>query len=364
MTDDRGTSPEDIRLVSRYLTPYSLILVVTGLILRFFEPMESIPAIWILLATVVVNIGVKTQGEWLPFRTPAWFTDWRVGVNLAADLLLIYLLMPHWPEVWLLLLVMAIAIAVYDSLDKTLFHCCTFGCVLLLFTWLNGMAQDYRLGQMLMYGTTVVFIGLFVNRLVNVLSPALEKRGEVKVAANPDDLPEKMLLVSRLMTPFAAFLVLMGLVFGHPPVVESRWVIGILAITVFVNFSSMIRVGQDRRQAPMLRKLRMAVNVVSDLWLIWILLPYWPEAWLLLLLMVVAQGVYGTRRTTLLWGFGCAVALFVIAAMRRMTNVFWMAEAMIYGVTYIFISLFVNRLVFLLKEGALPMSATHAKTSV
>jgi hypothetical protein len=199
-----------------------------------------------------------------------------------------------------------------------------------------------------------------VNRLVNVLRSSVEERGGMKPAANPNDLPEKMLLISRLMTPFAVFLVLMGLVFGHPPLAESRWAIGILAVTVLVNFSSMIRVGQDHRQAQMIRRLRMAINVICDFWLMWILLPYWPEAWLLLLLMVVAQGVYGTRRTTLLWSCGCAVALFVIASMRGMTNVFWMAEAMIYGVTYIFISLFVNRLVHLVKVGALP---TYARVS-
>jgi hypothetical protein len=123
---------------------------------------------------------------------------------------------------------------------------------------------------------------------------------------------------------------------------------------MLVNLTSMTGVRTQQQKAPIIRKVRMAVNILGNLGLLWVMLPYWPEVWLLLLLMVVAQGVYGTKKSTLIWGIACTVAMVTIGWRKGMLSQFWIPEITVYGTTYILIGLFVNRLVTLLKAGALP----------
>jgi hypothetical protein len=169
--------------------------------------------------------------------------------------------------------------------------------------------------------------------------------------------PEKLKLVSRYMTPYAALLVLMGLYFGRPPKIEMWLTLGILAVSLAVNLGSMIGLEKAPAQAPLIRDLRVAINVVCNFWLIFILLPYWPEIWMLLLLVVIALSVYESRKKTFRYCCAFSCLLVFIAYLKGLTTGVRLGQVLIYAATLVCVGLFINRLIGLVEAANNPAGA-------
>jgi hypothetical protein len=139
-----------------------------GLIFGHPNAMEARLCLGILVVSIVVNLGAMVGLEKIPVQA-SLIRDLRVAINVICNLWLIYILLPYWPAIWMLLLLMIIALAIYDSREAALFYCCAFSGLLIFIAYLKGMTQGIRLGQTLMNAVTLVFVGLFINRLVGVL---------------------------------------------------------------------------------------------------------------------------------------------------------------------------------------------------
>lgn len=336
MLEIRKASPEKLMLVSWYMTPYAALLVLMGL--YFGRPPKA--EVWLVLGILAVSLTVNVGSMIGLIRDPAraaLIRDLRVAINIACDFWLIYILLPYWPEIWLLLLLVVIALAVYDIPETTVFFSYAFACLLLVVGYLRNMIAGVQVGTLLMDAATLVFIGIFVSQLINAIQPLN--------VGNPKALPEKMKMVSFSMTPYAVGLVLMGLIFGYPTAAHAHWSIGILIVSILVNLGAIVGLEKIPLRSSLIRDLRVGINTVCNFWLIALLLPYWPEIWMLLLLMVIALAVYDSWEATLSYCCAFSAMLILIAYLKGMATGLALGKTLIHAVTLIVIGLFINRLV-------------------
>lgn len=168
MFEPRKTPPEKLKLVSWYMTPYAVLLVVMGLIFGHPPIMEARLTVAILVLSILVNLSAMVGLHKAPGYS-ALIRDLRVGINIVCNFWLIYILLPYWPEIWMLLLLVVIALSVYDSREATFLYCCAFGCLLIFVAYMKGIMIGVRMGQVFLYALTLLFVGLFINRLVDVV---------------------------------------------------------------------------------------------------------------------------------------------------------------------------------------------------
>jgi len=336
MLEIRKASPEKLMLVSWYMTPYAAFLVLMGLYFGRPPRIEQWLTLGILAVTLTINIGSMVGLLRDPARA-ALIRDLRVAINIACNFWLIYILLPYWPEIWLLLLLVVIALAVYDTPETTVFFSYAFACLLLVVGYLRDLMFGVQSGTILIDAATLVFIGIFVSQLINAIQPLS--------VGNPKALPEKMKMVSFSMTPYAVGLVLMGLIFGYPRATEAHWCIGILVVSILVNLGAIVGLEKIPLRSSLIRDIRVGINTICNFWLIAILLPYWPEIWMLLLLMVIALAVYDSWEATLSYCCVFGGILILIAYLKGMARGIHLGQTLIHAATLIVIGLFINRLV-------------------
>lgn len=347
MLENRKVSPEKLKLVSRYMTPYAALLVLFGV---YFGSLPKIDQ-WLTLAILAISLAVNLSSMVGLEKVPAQASlirDVRVGINIVANFWLIYILMPYWPDIWMLLLLVVIALAVYDTPETTVFFSYAFACLLLVVAYLRSVPPGIQLGTILMDAATLVFIGIFISQLINAIQPL--SAGDEKA------LPEKLRVVSFSMTPYAVALVVMGLIFGSPNTTEARLSIGLLIVSIVVNLGAILGLEKIPVRSSLIRDVRVGLNVVCNFWLIYILLPYWPDIWMLILLMVIALGVYDSRKATLFYCCAFSGLLIFIAYLKKMLNGVHLGETLIHVGTLLFIGPFINRLVGVLQGEGKPGS--------
>ena len=119
------------KLVHRYFTPFALALVCL-----------SVPALgWNRVTRAAVALATLSTAGNLIFvafiqRYPAYavsLRNLRIGFNYSFNIVLIYLLLPSWPPIWLLFHITLLGIAVYDTRKSTIVNACLFSFVLGLF---------------------------------------------------------------------------------------------------------------------------------------------------------------------------------------------------------------------------------------
>lgn len=156
---------------------------------------------------------------------------------------------------------------------------------------------------------------------------------------------ETMRLVNRFMTPFATFLVLAGVVFGAPPREHAALALALVAATSAFNAYSVRWAAKNPEKFMDIRNLRIVLNHSFNVWLIWILLPHWPQIWILFLLTMIAVGTYEGRDAAISHGVLLAGLLALVAYFRGVAGAQAWAAVATQGATLVFAGLFCNRLV-------------------
>lgn len=158
-------------------------------------------------------------------------------------------------------------------------------------------------------------------------------------------------LVSRYATPFAVFLVSLGLVLGQPRSPVREICAGLLLFSVLFNLIVVYLLRTSARAPLILIRIRQVINLGVNIMLVYWLGGYWTPIWLLLALTPLATAIYDTRTKTLVVSFGASVILLILHALRPMNSspVEWGQEIAWAGFIVIF-SLLLNDLAALVRE--------------
>jgi hypothetical protein len=157
-------------LISWYMTPFAILLVFLGVYYGKPEGTNAMFAIAIVLSSALMNVTSVLLMQQSPERMVV-YRNFRVVLNYVANFILLCLLIPVWPEVWMLMLLMAIATAIYGSLQSTYIHCIAFGALLFGISYLTGELGGIKTGQTLMHVLALFFLAPFINRLVEHYKP-------------------------------------------------------------------------------------------------------------------------------------------------------------------------------------------------
>ncbi len=156
---------ETMRLVNRYMTPFATVLVLAGV---FFGGPSSGHS-GLALALVAATAGFNAYSVRLAARVPERFLEIRnirVVFNHTLNVWLVWLLLPHWPPIWMLFLLTIIAVATYEGRDAVISHGVLLAGLLLLVAYLRGLDGVQAWAAVGAQGATLIFAGLFLNRLV------------------------------------------------------------------------------------------------------------------------------------------------------------------------------------------------------
>lgn len=151
-------------LISWYLTPLAILLVLLGVIAGDPDSVTGGLCIMIVLMSSLMNVASVILMKQSPAQVIK-IRNLRVGLNYVANFFLLYLLLPLWPEIWLLILLMTIGTAIYSSFGGTFIHCLVFSAVLISISYFLGEMTGIKVWQTGMHCLVLLFIGPFINRL-------------------------------------------------------------------------------------------------------------------------------------------------------------------------------------------------------
>jgi hypothetical protein len=143
-------------------------------------------------------------------------------------------------------------------------------------------------------------------------------------------------------TPFVVFLVALG-AWSSGFRGEALAALVMVLITAGANYAVLELMRRQPGKLRFIRSLRVAVNYLFNIPIVYLLWPYWPPAWMLLLPSIVAVALFEDRRTTAgtaaLFSF---VLLFVHYA-RGMASAATAAETVMYIASLWTVGLLINR---------------------
>jgi len=163
-------TPEDIlardvkrvELVNRYATPFAILLVAVAVFLP--SPVTYVRNICIALLafSIVFNIVTVSLIRRKPQILPK-LRKFRMYVNLAVNIVLVYYLSPYWPPIWMLLALAPIATAIYATPKQSMVNSMISAMVLLIIHVVQGGSGLVRWGQTLSRAAFIIFLSLLLN---------------------------------------------------------------------------------------------------------------------------------------------------------------------------------------------------------
>jgi len=121
---------------------------------------------------------------------------------------------------------------------------------------------------------------------------------------------DKLRHVNDHLTPLAAIIVLPGLLVANLPMRSAIVAGALIVLSVILNYTLLYLARGSR--ARFFGSIRVVVNYVVNILLLWLLYAVWSPVWLLLLLMSIGVAVYQNRRDSLLAGLAFALMLLVV----------------------------------------------------
>lgn len=153
-----------MRLVNLFMTPFAACLVLAALVFGSPGPRSAALAAALVAASATFNVFSMR----LAARNPERFMDirnLRVVVNHTVNIWLIWILVAHWRPIWLLFLLTMIAVGTYEGWETTLAHGVLLGGLLGLVCHFRGIVGMRAWAEIWSEAATLIFAGLFVNRL-------------------------------------------------------------------------------------------------------------------------------------------------------------------------------------------------------
>lgn len=153
-----------MQMLSRYFTPFALVLILLAVQFGEAEPAVTKIAIAILVADVLVNWWIgKNQYRWVGWA--GRFRQMQVWFNLVWAVPLFYLLYPYWGPMWLLFVLAPTAAALTTSkLETVLCSLAAAGSMIGIIRWRQPL-EGPALGMVLSHAVFIVIFALFVHSL-------------------------------------------------------------------------------------------------------------------------------------------------------------------------------------------------------
>ena len=101
-----------ISLIGGYATPLAVGLVGTGLILAPLDPKPVRIGTTLMLFSLVFNVAAVPLASRMTDRSRGLFAKLRATLNLWINIVMVAILGPVWPPIWLLFMLPAVATAV------------------------------------------------------------------------------------------------------------------------------------------------------------------------------------------------------------------------------------------------------------
>jgi len=152
-----------VSLVHRYFTPFALALVSLALIVSRPAGIYSAVAVGILAFSAFFNWATERWSHKHGFLTRV--REARLGVNLAANSFLVFLLLGFWRPIWLLYALTPIATGVYESKTKTLQMAAALSVLLAWAYWINGLRSAPDAAQAAIQAAFIFTMSLFVHEV-------------------------------------------------------------------------------------------------------------------------------------------------------------------------------------------------------
>ena len=153
-----------MQMLSRYFTPFALVLILLAVQFGEAEPLTTKIAIAILVADVLVNWWIgRNQYRWVGWA--GRFRQLQVWLNFVWAVPLFYLLYPYWGPMWLLFVLAPTAAALTTSkLETTLCSVAAAGTMIGII-WSRQQLEGPFLGMVLSHAAFIVIFSLFVHSL-------------------------------------------------------------------------------------------------------------------------------------------------------------------------------------------------------
>ncbi|MDA2933113.1 hypothetical protein MYX82_02090 [Acidobacteria bacterium AH-259-D05] len=162
----RHMSAEKLRHVNDHLTPLAALIVVPGLLVA------PLPALAAIVGGILIafSVFINYLSIYLMKRDVRFIGTIRVGSNYVVNIFLSWLLYAAWPLVWMLLLLMSIGVAVYQSRRDSLVAGWAIALMLVAVHWNYGgeSLQDWTMVGI--KASIIILFNLFVNGLLRISS--------------------------------------------------------------------------------------------------------------------------------------------------------------------------------------------------
>ncbi|MEE8349675.1 MAG: hypothetical protein V3R94_08905 [Acidobacteriota bacterium] len=162
--DRRGISAKKVRHVNQYLTPLAAVIVVPGVLVA---PLPTLAAV-VAGALILLSVTLNYVSIYLLKENARFIGRLRVTINYTVNIFLAWLLYSTWPPVWLLLLLMAIGVAVYQSRRDSFVAGVAIALMLIAVHWNFGEHLLLAWMEVGVKASMIILITLFVNGLMKV----------------------------------------------------------------------------------------------------------------------------------------------------------------------------------------------------
>lgn len=108
-----------------------------------------------------------------------------------------------------------------------------------------------------------------------------------------------MQMLNRYFTPFALILILSAIYYSEPEPRDARLSLGILGVSMFINWWLSANTYRFVRWAPHMRTIQVWLNFLWAVPLVYLLVPYWAPMWLLFVMAPVTAALYMSLLPTL-----------------------------------------------------------------
>ncbi|MBI4370051.1 MAG: hypothetical protein HY547_07465 [Elusimicrobia bacterium] len=153
-----------VQILNRYLTPFAVILVGTGILLSSPSPNISRLSWAILAFNIVFNYATAALAYRRPLTLPK-IAFIRVPVNYITNIALFYMLGTSWEPMWLLFALPAIATAIYTDQQQTIQTSISVIIVMLTAYALKGTYDIFEWTKFSVYAAFIIFLSLFIQKM-------------------------------------------------------------------------------------------------------------------------------------------------------------------------------------------------------
>lgn len=160
-----------MQMLNRYFSPFALTLILSAI--YFYEPESAGAPLPFNIKLSLIILAVSTLVNWWLSANTYRFIHWarqmrvlQVWLNFIWSAPLVYLLVPYWGPMWLLLVMSPVTAALYMSWWPTLGMSLISSATMLGIYYLQGMAPEgAALGMACVHALFIVIFSLFVHGL-------------------------------------------------------------------------------------------------------------------------------------------------------------------------------------------------------